>query len=80
MKEIMLTTIDYIPGIEFEVLGIVIGNKLNWFKSKKSASIALDRLKEQANKLGANAVVGIRPDTTSTGSQCYIGTAIRFKK
>ena len=80
MKEIMLTTIDYIPGIEFEVLGIVIANKLNWFKSKKSTILALIKLKEEASLLGADAVVGIRPDTTSTGSQCYIGTAIRFKK
>lgn len=80
MKEIILTTIDFIPGVEFEVLGIVIGNKMNWFWSKKYAFEALEDLKKEAAILGADAVIGIKPDSTSTGSQCYIGTAIRFKK
>ena len=80
MKDIMLTTIDYIPGVQFEVIGIVIAAKILWFRSKNASSKALIKLKEEASLLGADAVVGIRPDTTSTGSQCYIGTSVRFKK
>ncbi len=79
-KDIILTTTDIIPGIEYEIIGLCIGNRLTWLTSKGASATALDRLKKEAENMGADAVVAIRPDTTKTGSQCYIGTAVRFKK
>lgn len=79
-KDIILTTTENIPGIEYEIIGICIGNKLTWIRSKKASFGALEHLREEAENMNADAVVAIRPDTTPTGSQCYIGTAVRFKK
>ena len=80
MRDIILTTTEKIPGIEYEIIGLVMGNRLTWLTSKGAASTALERLKEEALRMGADAVVAIKPDTTATGSQCYLGTAVRFKK
>ncbi len=77
-SKIVLTTTDTIPGKEYEIIGLVMGNRLTWLTSKGAAGTAISRLEEEAIAMGADAVIGIRPDTTSSGSQCYLGTAIKF--
>lgn len=79
-KQIILTTTDTIPNKKYEIIGLVMGNHLTWFSSKGASSSALARLEAEAIEMGANAVIGIKPDTTSTGSQCYLGTAVKFIK
>ncbi len=79
-NKILLSTTDTIPNKKYEIMGLVMGNRLTWLTSKGAASTALSRLEEEAIEMGADAVIGIRPDTTSTGSQCYLGTAIKFVK
>ncbi len=76
-SKIILTTTDSIPGKEYEIIGLVRGNRFRWFTSKEDAEIAISRLEEEAIAMGADAVIGIRPDTTSV-EQCYLGTAIKF--
>ena len=77
-NKIILTTTDTIPNKQYEIIGLVMGNRLTWLTSKGAASTAISRLEEEAIEMGADAVVGIKPDTTATGSQCYIGTAVKF--
>ncbi len=80
-KQIILTTTDTIPNKKYEIIGLVMGHHLTWFSSKEAASSALTRLEAEAIEMGADAVIGIKPYTTSTtGSQCYLGTAVKFIK
>lgn len=77
-EDIMLTTTDHIPHRKYEILGLVMGNRLLWWTTKGASRTALERLKEAAIDMGADAVIGIKPDKSFTRSQCYIGTAIKF--
>lgn len=74
----LLTTTENIPNKKYEIIGIVIGNRLMSFTSKTGGEKALAKLAEEAERIGADAVIAIKPDTTATGSQSYIGTAIKF--
>ncbi len=55
-----------------------MGNRLTWLTSKEGAGIAISRLEEETIAMRTDAVIGIRLDTTSSGSQCYLRTAIKF--
>ncbi|HIP66361.1 MAG TPA: YbjQ family protein [Pyrodictium sp.] len=89
MDDVILATIEYIPGYRIvKVLGVVTGNTVRarhigrdivaalrnivggeireYSELLESArSVALEKLKEKAKKMGANAVVGIRFSTSS---------------
>lgn len=101
----ILATTGQIPGKEFEVLGLVIGNFVNsknmfsdlgqGFKSMiggelkaytemmaKTRSKATARMVEEAEKLGADAVIGVRYVSSEILAGCSeitaYGTAVRF--
>ena len=101
----LLTTIDVIPGKNYEVLGLVKGNMIQsknigrdigqGLKSMvggelatytrmmdESRAVATKRMVDEAEELGADAVVGLRYSTSnvmSTAAEVVAyGTAVRF--
>lgn len=74
----ILTTTEQIPGKKIEIMGVVLGNRLVSFMSKTEATKALAKIEEEAKGMGADAVVALKPYTTSNGSTCFIGTAVKF--
>ncbi len=101
----MLTTIDVIPGKQYEVIGIVKGNMVQTknfgkdigasFKSlvggelkaysdmmNEARATATKRMVEEAESLGADAIVGIRYASASVMAGAAeilaYGTAVRF--
>jgi len=101
----LLTTIDVIPGKNYEVLGLVKGNMIQsknigrdigqGLKSmvggelatytqmmNESRAAATKRMVDEAEELGADAVVGLRYSTSnvmSTAAEVVAyGTAVRF--
>jgi uncharacterized protein YbjQ (UPF0145 family) len=101
----LLTTIDVIPGKNYEVLGLVKGNMIQsknigrdigqGLKSMvggelatytrmmdESRAAATKRMVDEAEELGADAVVGLRYSTSnvmSTAAEVVAyGTAVRF--
>lgn len=101
----LLTTIDVIPGKNYEVLGLVKGNMIQsknigrdigqGLKSmvggelatytqmmNESRAAATKRMVDEAEELGADAVVGLRYTTSnvmSTAAEVVAyGTAVRF--
>lgn len=105
-KNMLLVNIDYIPGKEFEVLGMAKGTVVqskNFGKDfmagmktlvggeivgytemlNEARQIAVKRMVDEAESLGADAVINIRYGSSSVmqGSAEVIayGTAVRFK-
>ncbi|MGL5522211.1 MAG: heavy metal-binding domain-containing protein [Metamycoplasmataceae bacterium] len=74
----ILTTTDLIPGKQYEIIGIIFGNRTISLFNKTEMEKAISKLEDQAAKLKADAVVGIRPYTAANGSTCIIGTAVKF--
>lgn len=101
----LLTTIDVIPGKNYEVLGLVKGNMIQsknigrdigqGLKSMvggelatytrmmdESRAAATKRMVDEAEELGADAVVGLRYSTSNVMSAAAevvaYGTAVRF--
>ncbi len=74
----LVATVDYIPNRKYEILGVVTGNRIISVFSKTEVNKAIDKLVEEAKSLGASGVIGLKPYTTSNGSTCVIGTAIKF--
>ena len=64
-NEILLLTIDYVPGREIEqALGTVLGNGDTWFGTSRervdlARRTALSSLRSSAHSAGADAVVGV---------------------
>ena len=102
----MLVNIDYIPGKEFEVLGLVkgtvvqsknfgkdfmagmktlVGGEITGYTEmlNEARQIAMKRMVDEAEGLGADAVVNIRYGSSAVmqGAAEVIayGTAVRFK-
>ena len=82
----LLLNIDYIPGKEFEALGIVKGTVVqskNFGKDFMARQIAVKRMVDEAEALGADAVVNIRYGSSSVmqGAAEVIayGTAVRYR-
>jgi uncharacterized protein YbjQ (UPF0145 family) len=102
----ILATIDYIPGKEFDVLGMVKGSMIqskhigkdigSAFKSivggelaaysemiNESRSIATQRMVQEAQSLGADAVICVRyvSSTVIQGAAEVLayGTAVKYK-
>ncbi|MGL4183883.1 MAG: heavy metal-binding domain-containing protein [Metamycoplasmataceae bacterium] len=74
----ILTTTDLIPEKKYEIIGLIFGNRTISIFNKTEMEKAINKLKDEAIKLSADAVVGIRPYTASNGSTCIIGTAVKF--
>lgn len=101
----LLTTIDVIPGKNYEVLGLVKGNMIQsknigrdigqGLKSmvggelatytqmmNESRAAATKRMVDEAEELGADAIVGLRYTTSSVMSTAAevvaYGTAVKF--
>lgn len=74
----IITTTENIPGRQYEILGIVIGNRTISLLSKTELSKAIDKMSEEASFMGADAVVAVKPYTTANGSTSVIGTAVKF--
>ena len=73
-----VATVDYIPDRKYKVLGITAGNRIVSILSKTEFNKALDKCIEEAKSMGADGIIGVRVFTTSNGSTCVIGTAIKF--
>ena len=106
MKKIKLINIDYIPGQEFDVLGLVKGNVVQsknlgkdigaGFKTlvggelkgytemlQEARQIATKRMVDEAESLGADAVIGMRFASSAimqgAAEVIAYGTAVKFK-
>ena len=106
MGEVVLVNTDYIPGREFELLGLVKGNtiqsknigrdftqglrqivggelKAYTDMMSKARDEALERMVQEAETLGADAVVNVRFASAAVMAGAAeilaYGTAVRFK-
>ena len=75
---VILTTIENVPGKEIqEILGVVTSSSDG---NEKNVDDALKKLGENASKIGANAVIGIRIAITNLRRNnlklCAYGTAV----
>ena len=102
----ILVNIDYIPGKEFDVIGVVKGSTIrstNMFKDisaglksivggevvnytqmmSESRQIATKRMVDEAESLGADAVINIRYATSSimqgASEMMVYGTAVKIR-
>ncbi len=103
----IVTTTDFIPGYEVEVLDVVFGNTVRskhlgkditaFLKGLVGGELeeytdmltdarreAMNRMANEASRLGADAVVNVRFTTSTTGTRAAellaYGTAVRLKK
>ncbi|MGL4950705.1 MAG: heavy metal-binding domain-containing protein [Mycoplasma sp.] len=76
----LLSTTDTIPNKQYEILGVVTGNRIISIMSKTEITKAMEKMKEEARSMGADAVIGIKPYTTANNSTGVIGTAIKYIK
>lgn len=101
-----LLNMAYIPGTDFEVLGLVrgsaviakdaatdfmagfanlVGGEISCYTDllEEARQTATDRLEEEAEKLGADAVINIRYSTASVmagaAEVLVYGTAVRYR-
>lgn len=106
MGKVVLVNTDYIPGREFELLGLVKGNTIQSKNSgrdftqglrqivggelkaytdmmSKARDEALERMVQEAETLGADAVVNVRFASAAVMAGAAeilaYGTAVRFK-
>lgn len=102
----LLLTIDYVPGIEFDALGMVkgsvvqsknlgkdfmagmktlVGGELTGYTEmlQEARQIATKRMVDDAERLGADAVVNIRYTSSAimqgAAEVTAYGTAVKFK-
>ena len=86
----LLVNIDYIPGKEFEVLGLVgmktlVGGEITGYTEmlNEARQIAVKRMVDEAERLGADAVINIRYGSSSVmqGAAEVIayGTAVKYR-
>ncbi|MFC6323517.1 heavy metal-binding domain-containing protein [Companilactobacillus baiquanensis] len=105
-SEILVSTTEHIPGVEYEIIGEVFGittQSKNVVKNigaglknlvggeikaytellSEARDIAIDRMRENAVKMGADAVVMMRFDSDSISQDmetvAAYGTAVKFK-
>ncbi|HOO53826.1 MAG TPA: YbjQ family protein [Methanothrix sp.] len=103
----IVTTTDFIPGYELEVLDVVFGNTVRskhlgkditaFLKGLVGGELeeytdmltdarreAMNRMTNEASRLGADAVVNVRFTTSTTGTRAAellaYGTAVKLKK
>jgi len=60
----IITTTDLIPGKEYEIIDIIFGTLIRITKTMFGNDI-YSSLERRAIKLGADAVVGVKPDYSS---------------
>ena len=82
----LLLNIEYVPGKEIEALGLVKGTVVqskNFGKDFMARQIATKRMVDEAEALGADAVINVRYGSASVmqGAAEVIayGTAVRYK-
>ena len=73
-----VATVDYLPNRKYKVLGIASGNRIISILSKTEFDKALNKCIDEARDMGGDGLIGVRVFTTSNGSTCVIGTAIKF--
>jgi len=103
----IVTTTDFIPGYEVEILGVVFGNTVRtkhlgrditaFLKGVVGGELeeytemltdarreAMNRMTNEASRLGADAVVSVRFTTSVTGTRASelmaYGTAVKLKR
>lgn len=74
------TTTDIIPGYTYEIINVIFSTRYISIFSKTEGEKALSKLIDEASYVGANAIVGIKAYTTSSGSTCLMGTAVKLIK
>jgi len=101
----LITTIDYIPNKEFEIIGMVkgctvhskhlgkdigasfktlVGGEIKGYTEMidEARKIAEERMIETAEKIGADAIIGVRYGTSSVmqaASEALVyGTAVKY--
>lgn len=74
----LVATVDYIPNREYKILGIVTGNRTISIFAKTEAKKAMNKMIDDAKSIGADAIIGVRINTSANGSTFVIGTAIKF--
>ncbi|MGN6331927.1 MAG: heavy metal-binding domain-containing protein [Motilibacteraceae bacterium] len=73
----LLCTLPQPPGLAFEVKGMVAAQGVLAVGGAKVAAM-MDSLAEQAEQLGADAVVDVRTTLAATSGHCVMtGTAVR---
>ena len=86
MEEIIVTTTETIPGREIDkILGTVFGKsiKMIWMTEDGARNSALKKIMEQAEQMGADAIVGLGYDRKGAEGFTPItvgayGTAVRL--
>ena len=83
--DLLVTTTEHIPGKEYEVIGEVFGlttQSKNVLMLDEARNISVDRLRKNARDMGADAVVMMRFDSGSIGtdmqSVAAYGTAVKY--
>jgi uncharacterized protein YbjQ (UPF0145 family) len=72
-----LVNTEHIPGRTFEMLGYVSGSKFSSVIGSSDVSYAMNQMVNDANKLGADAIVNIR--CAFANDLAYVsGTAVKF--
>lgn len=75
------STTDYIPDRKYEIIGIVTNpNFVTVFSKIIDPTVAIEKLVEEATKMKADGIIGIKPYTAANGATGVIGTAIKFIK
>jgi len=78
--EIFTTTTETVPGREIsELLGTVYAKSLKWTTEVRARNSAMEKVIEQAMKMGADAIVGLRYDREAESGVGAYGTAVKLK-
>ena len=87
-EQILVTTTENIPGRKYEIIGAglksIAGGEIKAYTSMltESRDQSIDRLRQNASKMGADAVVMMRFDSGSIAgdmqSVVAYGTAVKF--
>jgi len=81
VNPIIVTTTDIVPGKEIvEILGVVHGKSEKWTTESRAKDSAVKKMVEKAEKLGADAIVGVKITAGGLGrSVAVMGTAVKLK-
>ena len=78
-----LLSIEYIPGVEFEALGIVKGTVVQTKNVGKDFMAGMKTLVDEAKEMNADAVIGVKYGSSQVMSGAAeviaYGTAVKYK-
>ena len=74
----IVTTNENIPGINYEIVSFVCANRTFSTFAKTEIYKVKDKLIEEAEQIGADAIVSVRVFSTQNGGTAMYGTAVKF--